>query len=158
MSTDDAAFILELLNDPSFLQNIGDKRVRTLDDARAYITNGPMASYERHGFGLCLVVLRESAEPIGMCGLLKRDALPDPDLGFAFLPRFWSKGFAFESASAVLAYARDVFVLERIAAIASPANAASIALLEKLGFVFERETRLTGDASDVRLFGLRTSG
>jgi RimJ/RimL family protein N-acetyltransferase len=154
MSTDDAPFVLALLNEPSFIQHIGDKGVRTLDDARAYITSGPLASYARHGFGLYLVALRETAEAIGMCGLLKRDYLPDPDLGFAFLPRFWSKGFAYESATAVLAYARDVFVMERVAAIVSPGNAASIGLLEKLGFVFERRTRLQGSSSDVKLFAI----
>ncbi len=156
LSIDDAAFILELLNEPSFVQHIGDKHVRTLDDARGYISSGPLASYARFGFGLCAVELRETGESIGICGLVKRDTLPHPDLGFAFLPRFWSKGFAFESASAVLAYARDVFVLERIAAITSLDNTASIALLEKLGFVFERQVRLAGDGSDVKLFALRT--
>jgi RimJ/RimL family protein N-acetyltransferase len=155
MSADDAPFILELVNEPSFIRYIGDKGVRTLDDARAYIINGPVASYARYGYGLYLVELRDTAESIGICGILKRDTLPDPDLGFAFLPRFWSKGFARESAAAVLAYARDVFVLERIAAIASPDNAASIALLKKLGFVFERQTRLAGESADVNVFSLR---
>ena len=154
MSTDDAPFILELLNDPSFIRYIGDKGVRTLEDARAYITSGPLASYAKFGYGLYLVELRETAESIGICGILKRDTLPNPDLGFAFLPRFWSKGFARESAAAVLAYARDVFVLERIAAITSPDNAPSIALLEKPGFVFDRQTRLTGESSEVKVFAL----
>ena len=100
-TVDDAEFILTLLNEPSFLRYIGDKKVRNLDDARQYILNGPVASYEQNGFGLCLVELRESHTPIGMCGLLKRAELSDPDIGFALLPDFWNKGFAFEAATAV---------------------------------------------------------
>ena len=105
-TVDDAQFILTLLNEPSFLRYIGDKQVRNLEDARQYILNGPVASYERNGFGLYLVELKESYTPIGMCGFLKREELPDPDIGFAFLPEFWSKGFAFEAAAAVLEDAR----------------------------------------------------
>jgi RimJ/RimL family protein N-acetyltransferase len=96
----DAAFVVELLNDPSFLQHIGDKGVRTEADACRYLETGPLASYARHGFGLLRVGLRESGEPVGMCGLLKRDWLPDPDIGFALLPRFWRRGYALEAASA----------------------------------------------------------
>src|SRR5262245_14852779 len=96
-TVDDAQFILTLLNEPSFLRYIGDKQVRSLEDARQYIMNGPVASYERYGFGLLLVELRESRTPIGMCGLLKREGLPEPDIGFALLPDFWNKGFAYEA-------------------------------------------------------------
>ncbi|HXQ38537.1 MAG TPA: GNAT family N-acetyltransferase, partial [Anaerolineales bacterium] len=96
LSLADAEFILELLNEPSFIQNIGDRGVRTLDDARAYILRVPVKSYEQHGFGLYLVILKESSESIGMCGLIKRDTLEDVDIGYAFLPKFWSKGYAIE--------------------------------------------------------------
>jgi RimJ/RimL family protein N-acetyltransferase len=102
LSLDDAGFIVELLNEPSFLQFIGDKGVRSLDDARAYIQQGPMAMYEQHGFGLFLTALKEGNEPIGMCGLIKRESLPDVDIGFAFLPAFWSRGYALEAATAVM--------------------------------------------------------
>lgn len=149
---DDAEFVLELVNDPSFVRHIGDKGVRTRADACHYILTGPIASYERFGFGLFVVELRHDREPIGMCGLLKRDALADADVGFAFLPRFWSKGYAFESASAVLAYARQTCGLERVLAITSPDNVASISLLGKLGFSFERMTRLADDGPEVRVF------
>jgi RimJ/RimL family protein N-acetyltransferase len=135
---DDAPFVLTLLNEPSFLQYIGDKKVRTLDDARQYIINGPRASYERHGFGLYRVELAGSNTPIGMCGLLKRDELPDPDIGFAFLPDYWNKGFAFEAATAVLTHAREQLRLHRVLAIVNPDKDASIKLLEKLGLRFER--------------------
>ena len=152
ITVDDAQFILTLLNEPSFLRYIGDKKVRNLEDARQYILNGPTASYERHGFGLNLVELRDSHTPIGMCGLLKREELPDPDIGFAFLPAFWNKGFAFEAAAAILNDARERLRLERILAITSLDNDASIKLLERLGFRFEKVMRLSGDREQVKLF------
>jgi RimJ/RimL family protein N-acetyltransferase len=151
-TVDDAQFILVLLNEPSFLRYIGDKQVRNLEDARQYILNGPVASYERHGFGLYLVELKESHTPIGMCGLLKRDELPDPDIGFALVPEFWNKGFAFEAAAAVLQDARERLRLESILAITSLDNEASIKLLERLGFKFEKVISLSADRDQVKLF------
>jgi RimJ/RimL family protein N-acetyltransferase len=115
--------------------------------------NGPVASYERHGFGLYLVELKEGGIPIGMCGLIKRESLADVDVGFAFLPEFWSKGYASESTSAVMAHARGALGLGRIVAIVSPDNAGSIRVLEKLGFVFERMIQLPGDEVEIKLFG-----
>jgi RimJ/RimL family protein N-acetyltransferase len=112
-----------------------------------------LASYERFGFGLYLVELNTTGAPIGLCGLLKRDTLPDVDVGFAFLPAFWSQGYAFESASAVMTYGRKVVGLRRIVAITSPDNHASISLLEKIGLRFERMIKLSEDQSEVRLFG-----
>jgi len=153
----DADFILELLNEPGFLRHIGDKSVRTLADARDYISSGPMASYERFGFGLHLVELLASGEKVGICGLLKRESLPDVDLGFALLQRFWSKGYAFEAACAVLAHARDAHALERVLAITSEDNVASIKLLEKLGFRFERSAQLVAGGPELRLFRLSLS-
>jgi RimJ/RimL family protein N-acetyltransferase len=149
LTVDDAEFILALLNEPSFLRYIGDKKVRNLDDARQYILNGPVASYERHGFGLNCVELRESHTPIGICGLLKREELPDPDIGFALLPDFWNQGFAFEAAEAVLKDARN---LQRILAITSLDNEASIKLLQRLGFRFERVVQLSPHRESLRLF------
>jgi RimJ/RimL family protein N-acetyltransferase len=151
----DAEFILDLLNDPSFLRFIGDKGVRTLDDARNYILNGPVDMYNRLGFGLYLTELKESGVPIGICGLIKRDSLQDVDIGFAFLPRFWAKGYAYESAAAVMAYGKTVLGLNRIVAITSPGNHASGRLLEKLGLRFERMIRLSKDAPEVRLFAFQ---
>jgi RimJ/RimL family protein N-acetyltransferase len=134
---DDAAFVYVLYNEPSFLRYIGDRGVHDMETARAYITSGPLASYERHGFGLYVVERKDGGDRIGVCGLLKRDTLDAPDLGFAFLPAYWSRGYAFEAASAVVTYARSALGLSRILAITSPGNGASIALLGKLGFVFE---------------------
>ncbi|HEX3248416.1 MAG TPA: GNAT family N-acetyltransferase [Pyrinomonadaceae bacterium] len=152
LTVDDAEFILALLNEPSFLRYIGDKKVRNLDDARRYLLNGPIASYEQHGLGLCLVELLESQTPIGMCGLLKRAELPEPDIGFALMPDFWNKGFAFEAATAVLNDARERLKLQRILAITSLDNDASINLLQRLGFRFEGVIKLSADGEPVKLF------
>ncbi|MDQ6651930.1 MAG: GNAT family N-acetyltransferase [Acidobacteriota bacterium] len=152
VSLKDAGFILRLLNEPSFLRFIGDKGVRTLEDARNYIVTGPIASYERHGFGLWLVELRDSNVPIGICGLLKRDSLPDVDVGFAFLPRYWSMGYAYEAASAALSYGTKVIGLKRMVAITNPDNVASIKLLEKLGLRFESMIELPEGGPKIKLF------
>jgi RimJ/RimL family protein N-acetyltransferase len=148
----DAPFMLVLLNEPSFIRNIGDRGVRTLADARAYLVNGPIASYTRYGFGLYLVELAATEEPIGICGILQREALPDPDLGFAFLPAYWGRGFAFEAAAAVRCYARSELGVGRLLAITDPQNDASIRLLEKLGFRFERMMRLANDETELKMF------
>jgi RimJ/RimL family protein N-acetyltransferase len=153
LSTEDAEFILELLNEPSFIRNIGDRGVRTIDDANSYILNGPVASYAKNGFGLYLVKLKETDESIGMCGLIKRDTLEDVDIGYAFLPRFWSKGYAVESARAVKEYARNAVGLKRIVAIVDPQNEDSIHVLEKIGLQFEKMVKLSEDDIELKLFG-----
>lgn len=152
LENDDAEFILKLLNEPSFVRNIADKGVRTTLDAQHYIQTGPVASYERFGFGLYLVELKETKASIGICGLIKRESLENVDVGFAFLPLFWSKGYAFEAASAVLAYGRDVLGISRIVAVTSPENNGSIKVLERLGLRFERMIRLSEDAAELKLF------
>ena len=151
-STDDAEFILEVVNEPSFIQNIGDRGVRTLEDARSYILRVAVASYEKNGFGLYLVVLKESGESIGMCGLIKRNGLEDVDIGYALLPKFWSKGYALEAALAVRDYARDVVGLKRLVAITDPENQGSIRLLEKIGLKYEKMVRLSEDDIELKLF------
>jgi RimJ/RimL family protein N-acetyltransferase len=148
----DAEFILGLLNEPSFLRFIGDKGVRNLDDARDYLLKGPIASYEQFGFGLFLTQLKEGRVPIGMCGLLKRPNLEDVDVGFAFLPQFWSKGYASESASAVVAFGKSVFGLQRIVGLVRPGNQGSIRVLEKLGLRFDRIIRIADDGTEDKLF------
>jgi RimJ/RimL family protein N-acetyltransferase len=155
---DDAPFIRELLNEPSWIRYIGDRGVRTLDDARRYIENGPAAMYARVGFGLWLVEKRETGEPTGLCGLIKRDGLDDVDLGFAFLPRFWRNGYAHESATAAMAYARDVLRLRRVVAILSKDNARSRRLLGKLGLRFERTIRMHDDADELDLYAIALGG
>ena len=153
MTADDAAFILELLNEPSFIKNIGDRKVRSLDGAKAYITNGPVASYAKNGFGLYLVELKTTHESMGMCGLIRRNTLKDVDIGYAFLPRYWSKGYAFEAAMAMKEYARDIG-LKRLVAVVDPENSSSIHLLEKLGMRFEKMVKLSEDDIELRLLGV----
>ena len=152
LASDDAAFILRLLNEPSFIENISDKGARTLDDAVSYILNGPVASYERFGFGLYLVELKETGASIGMCGLLKRDTLDDADIGYAYLPEFWSKGYALEAATAVMHDARDRLGLKRVVAITSLDNQSSIRVLEKIGFRYEGLIKLPGSEEQIKLF------
>jgi RimJ/RimL family protein N-acetyltransferase len=154
LTVEDSGFILELLNDPEWLRFIGDRGVRTVDDARGYILKNLVAMYERLGFGLYLCELKGASVPIGICGLIKRDSLEDVDIGFAFLPAFRGKGYAFESASAVMTYAERTLGLNRLAAITSPDNFVSGKLLEKLGFNFERMIKLSDDGEEVSLFAV----
>ena len=148
----DAPFVLELLNDPDFVRNVADRGVRTLEEARRYVAERFVGSYRREGFGFWLVEPKGSAEPAGICGLVKRDALPGVDVGYAFLPPFRSKGYASESASAVMRYARETLGLPRLYAIVNPENSASVRVLEKLGMSFERMVRLSGEEPEVKLF------
>lgn len=145
MGEDDANFYLGLVNEPSFLRYIGDKGVRTLDEARAAIANGPMKMQSEKGFSLYLVVDKLSGERLGMSGLIKRPELADVDLGYAFLPAFWGKGYALEAARAVVEHARRDIGLTRLAAITSPDNDSSIQLLLKLGYVFQRLIHMRPD-------------
>ncbi len=154
LSTDDAEFIVELLNGEPFIRNIGDKGVRTVADAFSYILSGPVASYQRYGFGLYLVELKETGASIGICGLIKRDTLEDVDIGFAFLPAYWGKGYAVESAFAVKTYADRVIGLNRIVAITLPDNRQSIRTLEKIGLRFEKTVRLAGDDRELNLMAV----
>jgi RimJ/RimL family protein N-acetyltransferase len=154
LSTGDAEFILGLLNEPSWLRFIGDRGVRTIEDAHDYILKGPVEMYARLGFGLYAVELKEGGSPIGICGLIKRDFLDDVDVGFAFLPQYWAKGYAYESASAVMAYGKDVLGLKRIVAITSSDNHRSAKLLEKLGLRFEQMVKYPNEDQEVRLFAI----
>jgi ribosomal-protein-alanine N-acetyltransferase len=149
---DDAPFMLELLNDPAYILNIADRGVRDVEGARRYLEERWRASYAEHGFGLWVVVHRETGASTGLCGLVRRDGLDDVDIGYAFLPAFRGRGFALESALGVKAHARDVVGLTRLVAIVTPGNTRSIQVLERLGMRFERTLRLPGDASDVALY------
>lgn len=148
----DAQFIIELVNSPGWIAFIGDRNIRTQDDAVRYLREGPMKSYETNGFGLSLVELKTSGVPIGMCGLLKRDSLEHPDIGFAFLPEFMNRGYAFEIASATMAYAERVLNISEIWAITLPANQRSIRLLEKLGLKFVRTITSPTDHAGLLLY------
>ena len=148
----DAGFIVELLNSPAWLEFIGDRNVRTEEDALAYLLNGPIKSYDANGFGLFLVLLKESDLPIGACGLLKRDFLDEPDLGFAFLPDYIGLGYGLESAKSVMNFAARDLNLPKVLAFTVPQNVASIKLLEKLGFTFEKIFKMPEEDEELFLF------
>ncbi len=152
LSYDDCEFIYELLNEPAFKRFIGDKNVGSLDDAHEYLKNGPIGSYEQHGFGMFLVRARDGGEPLGMCGLVKREQFDDPDVGFAFLRRHWAQGYALESARAILDFGKKQLGLPRIIAVVDPKNSASVRLIEKLGLGFEAMVRMDGDSFDIRMY------
>jgi RimJ/RimL family protein N-acetyltransferase len=154
LAAEDAPFILDVLNDPDFIRYIADRGVRTEEQAREYIANGPAASYAANGFGLWRVALKADDAPIGICGLIRREGLDDVDVGFAFLPPYRAHGYAHEAARAVLAHGREALGLKRIVAIVSPENERSIRLLEKLGMRFERMVTLPGDDEEIRLYAL----
>ena len=153
----DAPFILELLNDPDWLRYIGDKNLRNLDDARRYLEQGPLTMYVRDGFGLLLVESKADGAPMGLCGLLRRDTLPDADIGFAFLPRWRGGGYAREAAAAVLEHARRELGLRRIVAITTQDNTASGRLLEALGLRYERDICMPQDPELLRLYAWKAA-
>ena len=138
LGPDDAPFVVALLNEPSFLENIGDRGVRNVEDAHRYLRDGPMAMYERYGFGLWHAARKSDGAGIGMCGLLKRDSLPDADLGYAYFPAYWGQGYALEAAEATLRHGAQKFGLRRVIGVVSAGNTASIRVLEKVGMRFER--------------------
>ena len=148
----DAAFVLNLVNDADWLKFIGDKGVRTLDDARDYLRNGPMAMYAQHGHGLYCVQSKASGEPIGMCGLIKRATMPGPGIGYALLPAYCGQGLAWEAAASVLRHARDVLCLPAVYGLVSPQNQPSINLINKLGLRFERFSRQPIAGKDINIY------
>lgn len=150
---DDAPFVLRLLTEPAFLQNVGDRGVHSLEDAEAYIRNGPLMMYENLGFGLWVIEGLDGTS-MGICGLLKRPALDDADIGYALLPEYCGRGYATEAVGATLEYAKATLGVNRVVAIVSPGNAASIAVLGKAGMHFERVVRLADDADDLNLYAI----
>lgn len=154
LTIEDAPFIFELLNTPEWLQYIGDRGIKSQEDAVNYILTGPVRSYSQNGFGLLLVKLKDSNTPIGICGLINRPALDDVDIGFAFLSRYTGQGYAFEAANATLAYAQKELSLSRVVAITTAENVHSIRLLEKTGMHFEKKIRLEEDTDELLLYAI----
>ena len=148
----DELFIFELLNEPGFLDNIGDRGVRDLSAARDYIETGPARSYAEHGYGLWRVVEKASGEAIGICGLVKREGLDDPDVGYAFLESVWGQGYAAEAAGATMDFARKTLGIGKIVAITTPGNVASIRVLEKIGLKSEGMISLPGHDGESSYF------
>jgi [ribosomal protein S5]-alanine N-acetyltransferase len=154
---DDAPFIVELLNDPGWLRFIGDRGVRADDDARTYLRERVLAHEAKHGFALGMVALRSDGTPIGMCGLIRRETLPDVDLGYAFLPAWRGQGYAREAAAAWLAHGFDALGLKRIVAFTNTDNGASCRVLESIGMRFEQRLRIAGYDSDSLLYAADAS-
>ena len=152
VTANDASIILELLNEPAVIANVADRGVRTVADAANYIAEKITPSYEKHGFGFYIIELKDSGMPVGMCGLIKRDALDDVDIGYSILERYGRHGYAFEAAQAVLNYARDVIRLPRVVAITSHQNSASQALLIKLGMRHIRNIQIPSFATESMYF------
>lgn len=148
----DAQFMVEVLNEPAFIKYVADRGVRTPADATAYMTEKILPSYAKNGFGFYLVELKDSHLPIGICGLVKRDALDDVDIGFSTLRQYWGHGYAYEAASALMEHGRQVHRLPRIVGITAPDNRASMNLLQKLGLRYERTIQLPGYARESSLF------
>lgn len=146
LTVGDADFVLRLANDPSFIRTIGDRGIRSVEQAANYLLDGPISSYRHHGHGPYLVELKTTSAPIGLCGLLQRVQFEDADLGYALLPDFWRQGLAFEAASAVLGYGYQSLELARTLGLVAPDNIPSIGLLEKLGFQFSELRQMKPDS------------
>jgi len=158
LTLDDAELMLAIWNDPTFMQHVGDRGVRTVEQARVTMTEGPLKLYEDHGYGPYRVALSGTDDAIGTCGLFKRDHLDDPDIGFAFLPEHCGRGYGWEAATAVVRHAREDLGLRRLTAIVSPGNEASVGLIEKLGMRFESMICMPGDDDEVSLYGIDWQG
>jgi ribosomal-protein-alanine N-acetyltransferase len=154
LSSGDAALMLELMNEPPYYENIGDRGVRSAADARRYIEEKYISSYETHGYGLYLVELKDGLVPVGICGLVRRKTLDHPDVGFATLQRHWSKGYALEAARATLDFARGSLGLPFVYGVVTPKNARSIRLLERLGLRYQRTIEAQGNSPDSLLYGI----
>jgi len=149
---DDTDFIIDLLNSPGWLEFIGDRNVKNSEQASEYLKNGPIKSYKENGYGLSMVVLKESNKPIGMCGIINRDYLENPDIGFAFLPEYEGRGYAFEAAAGTIKHAKENYQISTVLAITVPANKRSINLLEKIGLRFVKYITTPNDSEELMLF------
>ena len=158
LSVDDAPMMLAVWNDPAFVRFVGDRGVRSLEEAEVAMRDGLLRLYDEHNYGPFVVIRREDGTNMGICGLFRRDGLDEPDIGFALLPEYCGKGFGYESSAAVIQHARDSLELPRVLAIVSPENSTSIALLEKLGLSYERPIRLPGDDYDILLYSIEFGG
>ena len=152
LTLDDTAFIIELVNSPGWIKYIGDRNIKTEEQAIHYLENGPIKSYHEHGFGLLMVETKKCNQQIGMCGILKRDTLEHPDIGYALLPAFTGNGYAFEMAHAVLQYATIQLKLSTIFAITVPENMRSIKILEKIGWIFMKRIQLPNSHEELLLY------
>ncbi|MEJ2127609.1 MAG: GNAT family N-acetyltransferase [Woeseiaceae bacterium] len=158
MTLDDAALMLAVWNDPAFVRHVGDRGIRTIPDAEEAMQKGALHLYEAYGYGPFRISLKGDDTPVGICGLFRRDGLDEPDIGYSTLPDHCGRGYAYEAAVAVVDYSRDELALDRLIAIISPGNDASIGLIRKLGFEFERMHTMPGDDREVCVYGKSLTG
>lgn len=158
LTLDDAGLMLSIWNDPAFIRFVGDRGIRTIDEACAALEEGAFRLYAEHGFGPYRMSLKSNGSAVGICGLFRRDGLADTDIGFSTLPQFCGNGYGFEAARAVVEHARVDARLTRLTALVSPQNIASVHLIEKLGMMFEKMVRIPGDTVDVRLYAMSLTG
>ena len=151
LTLDDAELMLSVWNDPAFVRYVGDRGIRTVEQAVTALEEGAMKLYEEHGFGPYRLGLKPGDTAVGICGVFAREGMDEPDIGFSVLPQFVKLGYAYESAVAVVEHARNDLKLPRLTAIVSPENAASVGLIKKLGLQFEEMVRLPGDDEDLRV-------
>jgi RimJ/RimL family protein N-acetyltransferase len=154
LTLEDADLMLAVWNDPAFYKYVGDRGIRTREQAQEAMAAGALQLYENYGYGPFRVALRESDQPIGICGLFRREGFDDPDIGWSVLPDHGGKGFAFEAGTAVLNYAFEELALNYVVAFISAENMPSIGLAKKLGLRYERMTRMVGDEEDVCLYSM----
>lgn len=155
ITLEDAGLMLAVWNDPAFVRHVGDRGIRTIEQAHEALKEGAFKLYEDRGYGPYCMALKKSGTLVGICGLFQRDNLDDPDIGFAVLPDYCGKGLAGEAAIAVVAHARDDLGIERLTAIVSPENSASIGLIEKLGLTFERGITMPGEEDEISLYSMK---
>lgn len=148
----DSGFIFRLLNSPGWLRNIGSRGIQNEENAKEYINTKLRKAYAELGFGFYLAELKSNGESAGMCGLVKREGLDDVDVGFALLPEYEHQGYAFESASAMVEYAKNTLGMDSLSAITIPSNSSSIRLLEKIGLRFQKMIRIPNDSEELMLF------
>ena len=155
LTFDDADLMLAIWNDPAFIRHVGDRGIRTIEQAHDEMAKGAMQLYEKYGYGPYRVALKDGDTAIGICGLFRRDNLDEPDIGYGVLPEYCGKGYAYEASCAVVDYARADLGLARLVAIISPDNAASIGLIEKLGLRFENMHKLHEEDDEVCIYGMQ---
>lgn len=152
LTLDDAGLMLAIWNDPAFIRHVGDRGIRTLDQARTTLEESAFRLYSEYGYGPYRVALKTDDTAVGICGLFRREGLDEPDIGFSTLPEHCGRGYAYEAACAVIEHARKDLGLQRLTAIVSPENGPSLSLIHKLGFAFERMHRMAGDEDDVAIY------
>lgn len=152
LSVNDAPFFYALVNDAAWIEFIGDRDVKTLADAENYLSTKIIPSYKINGFGFYLVSSKNKNESMGISGLVDREGLEHIDVGYAFLPEFRGKGYAYEATKSVLSYAKNSLQIDPVVAITNVDNIKSCLLLERLGLKFDKIIQLLDDPVKCKLY------